>query len=321
MKREPIFLLFSALVVILVAACNPQPNEVPITIGGPPNVAILAQVAAAEGYFSDENLSVEVEQIQTGKQTQDAVIAGQLDYGVVLDVNIAYLALNKTSVRALAVITTKNDDGLIARRDRQIAGPSDLVGKRIAALPGTTSAVYLDRLLAQAGVTRDEVTLITMPPPAMQAAVVRGEVDAASVWEPFRQNAAMALGTNALDISAGPIYKAKVLVIADHPNAAVQRSEEVRLLRALRRAAVFARNNPARAQEIASPSLGLPRNAVAQLWRYYEFDFESPVTAIQEVERIQEWIRRTQPDFAKQTATYTKNVLGDSSFVEAAQRK
>lgn len=314
-------LLFAATAVLALAACSPQQQKAvdtaAITIGGPPNIALLAEVAEAKGFFDAERIDATIRSIQTGKLTQDAVTAGQLDFGIVLDVNIASLGFRPGNVRALAVLMTKSDDGLIARRDRGINRPADLSGKTVARLTGTTSHVYIDRLLEQAGVDPARVTFRTMPPPAMQAALIRGEVDAASLWEPFRHNAAAALGTTGLNIDGSDLYTANVLLIRRAPGAAEAEAPEVRVIRALSRAAAFARSNPTEAQAIVAPSLGLPADQVAAFWRFYRFDVVAPDAASEEVTRLGSWVARTQPDFIGKTGDY-RLVLGDSAYVRAA---
>ena len=314
--------MFAAFAAMLaLAACSPQasgPDQpVAVTIGGPPNITLLAEIAEAKGYFAEEGVDATIRSIQTGKLTQDAVIAGQLDFGIVLDVNAAILGFRADNVSVLAVLMTKSDDGLVARRDRGIQRPEDLAGKTVARMTGTTSHVHIDRLLEAAGVDPARVTFRTMPPPAMQAALIRGDIDAASLWQPFRLNAMSALGANGLNLDGDNLYRSRVLLIRRAPAAAAAGSPEVRVLRALTRAASFARANPGEAQAIVAPALGLPPATVATLWRFYSFDAAAPATARADIERLGAWTARTQPDFAGRRPDY-RAVLADPRYVELA---
>lgn len=311
-----------AMVTLGLGACSevaekPADAPVAVTIGGPPNISFLADIAAKKGYFTEEGISVTIQPIQTGKMAQDAVVGGKLDYGVVLDVNLAALSFQRGDVRALGVIMTKSDDGLVARRDRGIKAASDLAGKKVARLTATTSHVYIDRLIESAGVNPDSVTFVTMPPPAMQAALVRGDIDAASLWQPFRQNTIAQLGANAFSLDGGALYGAKVVVIRRAPSPAAADGQEVRVLRALRRAGDFARQDPAAAQAIVAPSLGLPPATVAALWPFYQFSFGAPETAQAEIERLSAWTASAQPDLSGKTSDYA-TIMGDGSYARLA---
>jgi ABC-type nitrate/sulfonate/bicarbonate transport system substrate-binding protein len=307
-----------ALALISCSPAAPQAGQpVAVTIGGPPNIALLAEIAKAKGYFAEEHIDATIQPIQTGKLTQDAVIAGQLDYGIVLDVNVAALGFRADNVVTLAALMSKGDDGLVARRDHGINGPADLAGKIVGRLTGTTSHVYIDRLLEQAGVDPARVTFRTMPPPAMQAALARGDIDAASLWEPFRLNAANALGNNALNLDGGQLYTARVLLIRRAPAPATRDTQEVRVVRALARAAAFARSNPAEAQAIVAPRLALSPAMVASIWHFYGFGVSPPDSARADVERIGAWVVRTQPDFAGRRPDY-HTVLGNADYVRLA---
>lgn len=316
--RKMIAAVTMALAILSCSPAQRAPNQpVALTIGGPPNISFLAEIANSRGFFREEGLEVTIRPIQTGKLAQDAVIAGQLDYGIVLDVNTAALGFRADNVAVLAVLMSKGDDGLIARRDRGINGPSDLAGKTVARMTGTTSHVYIDRLLERAGVDPATVTFRTMPPPAMQAAVVRGDVDAASLWQPFRLNAAAALGGDGLNLEGSQVYTARVVLIRRAPGAAAAGSQEVRVVRALARAAEFARANPVQAQAIVAPAMGLPPATVASIWGSYSFGVAAPDAARADIERLGAWVSRTQPDFAGRTPDY-RAVLGNGQYVRLA---
>jgi NitT/TauT family transport system substrate-binding protein len=316
---------FAALASALaLAACSPQPaskeERVAVTIGGPPNIALLAEIARENGYFAAEGIDATFQSIQTGKLAQDAVVAGQLDYGLVLDVNTASLGFGQREVKALATLMTKGDDGLVARRDRGINGAADLAGKKVARLTATTGHVFLDRLLESAGVDPSKVTFVTMPPPAMQAAIARGDIDAASLWEPFRQNAVTALGANALNIEGANLYTAKVILIRRNPAPPKVGSQEVRVVRALDKAADFARANPGEAQAITARLMGLPQPTVAGLWHFYGFEVTAPAASRADVERLGTWVSRTQPDFRGKTPDYGP-LLAEGGYVQYAAQE
>lgn len=307
-----------SIILALAARGQSSPEAARVTIGGPPNVSLLVTIAEAQGYFNEQNLDVAYKPVQTGKLVQDAVVAGQIPYGAGLDVNVAFLGFHDTDVCALAVLMKKGDDGLIARGDRGIATIADLAGKRIGYLPGTTSDVLLDRLLQSAQLDRARVSLVTMPPPAMQAGIIRGDIDAASVWEPFRENARRSLGDKAFNVDGGKYYTANVLLIGRKPKTLSQDSVESRIIRALTKAAEYARNNPALSQRTVAPMLGLKPEQVEQLWRFYSFGIQPARTAKNDLSRLGSWIRVSQPEYAEKPQPNYDRVLIDGAAVGLA---
>ena len=78
-------------------------------------------------------------------------------------------------------------EGLVARKGADIVTLADLKGKRIGYLKGTTAHFGIMMTLRQAGMRADDVTLVDMPPAEQLAAMAKGDIDAAMVWEPWVQ--------------------------------------------------------------------------------------------------------------------------------------
>jgi ABC-type nitrate/sulfonate/bicarbonate transport system substrate-binding protein len=78
-------------------------------------------------------------------------------------------------------------EGLVVRKDSGIESPGDLKGKRIGYFAGSSAHYGLIMTLRQHGISRGQVTLVDMPPEQQMAALMRKELDAAMVWEPWIQ--------------------------------------------------------------------------------------------------------------------------------------
>ena len=78
-------------------------------------------------------------------------------------------------------------EGLVVGRDSGIDTPGDLKGKRIGYFAGSSAHYGLIMTLRQHGISRHQVKLFDMPPEHQITAVMKGELDAAMVWEPWIQ--------------------------------------------------------------------------------------------------------------------------------------
>src|SRR5579871_1314942 len=73
---------------------------------------------------------------------------------------------------------------MVARRSAGVRTAMDLRGKRIATALNTSAHFYLVKTLRSVGLSESDVAIVGMAPPEMPAALARGDVDAASIWEP-----------------------------------------------------------------------------------------------------------------------------------------
>ena len=97
---------------------------------------------------------------------------------------------------------------IVARRSAGIEKLSDLKGKRIGAPLTSSSGYFLHLMLESAGLKAGEVEMRDVRPfTGIAAALEKGEVDAISIWEPQAENAARALGDDAIVFPGEGVYQ------------------------------------------------------------------------------------------------------------------
>ena len=96
---------------------------------------------------------------------------------------------------------------IVAKRSAGINRLADLKGKRVVVPPNTSANYYLVAMLRAAGLQESDVTLVTAPATAMAAAMVKGEADAISMWEPESENAVRAIGKDAIIFQDNKVYR------------------------------------------------------------------------------------------------------------------
>jgi sulfonate transport system substrate-binding protein len=166
---------------------------------------------------------------------------------------------------------------IVARRTAGVRSAADLRGRRIATVPDTTAHYCLEKTLRSAGLSERDVAVVAMTPPDMPAALARGDVDAVSIWEPAAEQAARALGADAV-ILPGAGYRERfdlnttTTVLAD-PG---RRAAVVDLVRAVMQTARIVREHPRDVQGVIAARLGLPADIVASTWDRFRFPASLP---------------------------------------------
>jgi ABC-type nitrate/sulfonate/bicarbonate transport system substrate-binding protein len=185
--------IFVALAVIAWSGsgCTPPdkqagPREkITFAYSTAPNAA-LVHIAFANGYFSEEGLDATPQLHVFGKLALDAVMDGKADLATVAETPFVFAVMNGRKITTFAVIETSNrNEAIIARQDRGIAKPSDLLGKKIGFTLGTTSDFFAYSFLLFHGIDEKQVRRIGMDPDEMAEALGTGKVDAVSTWNPY----------------------------------------------------------------------------------------------------------------------------------------
>ncbi|WP_051473147.1 ABC transporter substrate-binding protein [Saccharomonospora piscinae] len=155
-------------------------------------------VAQDKGYFEDEGLTVNLENVKSGQDAIPLASSGKLDAVLAgfsagmfsaintgLDVKVVGsmgVADGDTENPASALVVSKElmDSG-------KVSSVADLKGLKIGALGGesATSAFYIGMALKEAGLSMSDVEFVQLSNPDMPAALGNGGIDAAFVSAPF----------------------------------------------------------------------------------------------------------------------------------------
>jgi sulfonate transport system substrate-binding protein len=184
---------------------------------------------------------------------------------------------------------------IVARRSAGVRSAADLRGKRIATSLNSSAHFYIVKMLQSVGLLERDVTVVGMTPPAMPAALARGEVDAVSIWEPAAEQSAMALGPDAL-ILRGPDYRERfnlnttATVLADPARHAAITD----LLRAIIRASLRVRERAQEVQPVIAAKLGLRDQIVAATWGLFRFPASLPDDLLESMVEQEPWMAKNQ---------------------------
>ncbi len=158
-----------------------------------------AFIAADSGLYTREGLAVTLRNAPSGVAAVKMLLAGEAEVALTAETPVAFAALRGAPIVVLASIYQSVDHNqIIARRDRGIAVPGDLAGKRLGYQLGTTAAYFADAYLLTHGIRG--VLEVELAEGSLTTAkeLLEGRVDAAVLVPPYNKKAMEALGSNGL---------------------------------------------------------------------------------------------------------------------------
>lgn len=143
-------------------------------------------VGVKKGIFAKYGFDAEVKSLATGVQANQALAAGQVDWGGGGVESTVVAWANKLPFKAYSMYAKGGDSyGVVVRNEANIKSPADLKGKRVAVPQGTAPAQGLSQLIQQAGLPRDSVNRVNATYGNMGQMLIQGAVDAMVGLEPF----------------------------------------------------------------------------------------------------------------------------------------
>lgn len=289
----------TALLLAACAAGEPSastdagaPGELEVVkVGVIPTVDFVpVYLAQQEGYFEEEGLQVEVQVNQNMAAITPSVLNGQLQFGTAASTPFISAIAKGMTITAIANSSSRTDvadddpSAILAMPDRGIQSPKDLVGKTVAVNAlGAVSHVTAAAAIDKDGADHTQATFVAMPFPEMVAALERGSIDAAVVYEPFYVQGLASGAQTIANLNAGILPPGTNTLMFTSQQFAAEHADTVeRFQRAINKATLAAAANPDLVAGVLESELGLSPDLIENM-RFPQYSDELGAQGLQDM--------------------------------------
>jgi len=208
---------------------------------------------------------------------------------------------------------------IVAKRSAGISRLADLKGKRIVVPRDTSANYYLVAMLRSAGLQESDVTLVSAPRDGMAAAMVKGEADAISMWEPESENAVHAIGKDAIIFQDNKVYRElySVYSTTDVMRDPRRRMELLAFVRATLIAAADLQKDPKRFFPLISQMTKHPQDQIARSWEHHGFPLGVAPDLLDLITEEEKWVAAQQKRAPRSRAELSGFI--DTTILKEAQ--
>ncbi|KPK10150.1 MAG: hypothetical protein AMJ56_08855 [Anaerolineae bacterium SG8_19] len=211
------FMVILMLLVTLVVACGGQEEPDTVRMAVLPILDNLPMyVADEQGYFEEQNLTVEFIPVNSAAERDQVIQAGRAD-GMINEI-LSTLFYNREEpeiiiVRYARVPTPEYPQfRILAASGSGIESVEDIKGEEIGISEGTIIEYSTDRLLQAEGLSPDEINTVAVPGiPDRMALLGSGELPAANLPDPLAYLVMQGGATVVVDDSKYPEYGHSVI--------------------------------------------------------------------------------------------------------------
>jgi len=295
-KTIPAIAIALSIILFIYLFSSFQQDSAPaekITLAlGQESLSSLAIIASKNNYFYEQGVDVTIKTFKGGKQALiNGLLSGDADIATTADVPIVFNSFERNDFKIIATIgSSDNEPRIIARKDRLISSPQELVGKKIVTKKGSAVHFFLNTFLAFSGITNEDIELsFTKDGNEMVNLLASGKVDAMSHREPFISEAKKRLGDNAIIFEKPGAYTKTFNLVASD-NAIRNKSVAItRVLKALLMAEEFVHKQPADTIKIIANALGITEDSLITVWNSIDLSLELNQTLITTLEAQSRW--------------------------------
>jgi len=316
--------LAAAAALLLQACAAPAPRDAaplaPIKVAGARWIELSPVLVAANSFYPQK--------LATISGGVPSITSGEADLATNAETQLLRESVRNPDLRIIMTVT-ESFYRLVGRRSAGISKLADLKGKRVM-LPRMTSAnYYLVAMLATVGLTEDDVVLVNLPPAQgdqsgmdlMSEALLKGDVDVISIWEPEPEDAIHKLGSDAIVLQDRKVYREVFNLHARAPDLAdpEKRRAIVAFVRAVADATAALRKKPEPYWPHVSEVTGFSLEEIGWGWPEMEFPVRIIPDMLDVLETEEAWVAKVSNRAPRPRAELEKFI--DRSVVEEALRR
>ena len=292
-RRAPtaVVIIFAGALLTVIASLK-EVRASPLRVGVYKGVhSALIYLADSQGFFKKQGIDVIIKEYERDVLAVNDLVADKVDIATAAESVFVLQAFRHPDLRMPATICTASDVELVVRKDRGIARPQDLKGKRIAVTRGSSAEFFLHNYLIFNHIPAGSVQIVYQPPSEMVKAMADGTIDAALSWPPYTTEMAKQLGANGArwPAQSGQDY---YFVLFEKRVSKKQPKMMEQFLAALSDAEGFIAKYPDRAQALLRQRLGLDANSFLETWSRARFQLQLTQDMLVLMEREAKWAMR-----------------------------
>ncbi len=273
----------------------------------------LVHIAKEKGYFLEEGIDMEIEGYSAGKLALEATLEGKTDMATVADMPIAFIGLERNDFAIFAtIVDSAQHVKALARKDRNIDTPHDLIGKKVATTIGTSAHFFMITFFALNLLDFSDVEVVDLKPNEMVEAIVNGDVDAIFTWEPNILNCQKILADNAVILPSMVGYMVTFNLVSRKDFIESNPELIKRIIKSLAKAEEFVTNNREESIDIIASRLKIERESINELWNDYKFRLSLSQSLLVTMEDQARWAIQNNLTDATEVPNYLDHIYIDA---------
>lgn len=283
----------TAIVCALIAlSTNAWAGEPRIAVSKTP-LSLPFFVAKEKNLFAKHKVEPQLIECLGGNRCMKELTEGRADMATASDLPFMFAAYQGKPISLITTfVTNKEDMKFIVRKSVVKGGVQALAGKRIGYVEKASSHYYMDLFLLYQGIDPKTVVPVPMGAEALADALVKGDVDAISVWEPWGQVALRMGGPEVAVMSVPKLYSQTFNLMATNEYRLTQAKPTQAVLTALDEAIQFIKKNPNEAKQILVRHAGVDLEVIKATWPTYQFELSLQQSLLTTVQGEARWARR-----------------------------
>ncbi len=261
----------------LTARAGQAPAEISIGYQRTGVLALLKRDRTLEQRFKPQNINISWVEFASGPPLLQALNVGHLDFGETGDTPPIFAqAAQANLVYVAAEPTNGQNEAIIVLPDSPIKSLSDLKGKKVGFVRGSSSNNVIVAALEKAGLSFKDITAVNVSPADGAVAFAQKAIDAWVIWDPYLAIIQKRFAARII-VHSGDVLQSNGFFLANRDFAMNHADLVLAVLDEFRKKSDWAAKHPDVVAEIVAEETGADRAAIFTSVRRARFSV-SPLT-------------------------------------------
>jgi len=279
-----------------------KPKEIHIAYQNSGPVIMLAKAKGMyEEEFAKDGIEVKYDMYLSGPPMIEALSGGRADFGQMGDMPTVSARASGVDIKIISRGGyTPTGNAIMVRPDSPYTSVKDLKGQKIATQVGSSAHHFLILMLAQNGLTANDVNIVNLPASDHKLALETGNVKAIATWEPWYSTLKDAKVAKPLVDSSNGIKRYLSVIVVRNEFAQQYPDIVERFLKVNEKVAEFIKTNPDEATELIAKESKLSVVAFSRVIKTTDWDssiIPEDIAAFQQVKDFLKEIKVLKKDF------------------------
>lgn len=246
-------------------------------------------VAKVGGFFDRNGLDVQLNTGPSGSAMVPFLVQNQIQAALAAEqAGLVNFPVDNNVVVTTQAMMSGKYFGLVARNTSDLDG---LKGKKIGVPVGSAGDVFWRALVAKLNLNPKDYTVIPVEPPEMVAALERGNIDAASAWEPWVTRILQGVKDTKMLRDNDGIISTRNFVYMNRGWAEQNPDAALRFMKAIKEATDFINTNPDEAANQTASLLKMEPAFTKTLMQKVDFDLRLDQSGIDYLKTVEAQLR------------------------------
>ena len=248
---------------------------------------------------------IDVTYASSGAEALGHLLAGEAEFALAAATPIAVALMNgkQSGLDDLVILASvglsNQTHHVLARRDRGVAMPGDLVNRRIGVMLGTSAQHGWSLFARYHGLDDGRVELVDLPVDQITAALASGRVDAAVIWDPWAHPVRTQLASQIIEFPIRHLHIVNWLVVSRRAYVRQHPETADRVIAGYRDAIDLILREPDDARRVYAAASGLAGESLEQLEAGVIWSLGLNLAVLADMEAQFDWLLQSRPAGAR----------------------